>query len=99
MCQKEVNGDTAKTVTDETDFVCCYITECAEFVQASRSRDSKIFFNESMKTEKGAVGGKAQELQQKQNQKRKLAVRRMTAELPQTHTVSYKLKEHKKKGP
>lgn len=44
-----------------------------------------------MKTEKGAVGGKAQELQQKQNKKRKLAVRRMTAELPQTHTVSYKL--------
>lgn len=52
-----------------------------------------------MKTEKGAVGGKAQELQQKQNKRRKLAVRRMTAELPQTHTVSYKLKEHKKKGP
>lgn len=25
-------------------------------MQASRSRDSKIFFNESMKTEKGAVG-------------------------------------------
>lgn len=21
MCQKEINGDTAKTVTDETDFV------------------------------------------------------------------------------
>lgn len=35
-------------------------------MQASRSRDSKIFFNESMKTEKGAVGESAAETKQKE---------------------------------